>query len=173
MADPALYTYPDPLEGFEGLPPLPDERNADGKSYVNPPAASLSPAYERFTAPIDNGVRGGFDVHIYFYQTDPAQVEYATRLWERVRREFPELRTYALFPRPIGPHLVGMFEVNLFTPAQFGAFVAWLVVHRGPLSALVHPNTGDDLRDHTQRATWLGEPMPLNTALFYRLEEEK
>lgn len=66
-----------------------------------------------------------------------------------------------------------MFEVNLFTPAQFGAFVAWLVVHRGPLSALVHPNTGDDLRDHTQRATWLGEPMPLNTALFYRLEEEK
>lgn len=36
-----------------------------------------------------------------------------------------------------------MFEVNVFTPAQFGAFVAWMVINRGPLSVLVHPNTGD------------------------------
>jgi len=35
-----------------------------------------------------------------------------------------------------------VFEVNVFTPAQFGAFVAWLVINRGPLSVLVHPNTG-------------------------------
>jgi DOPA 4,5-dioxygenase len=66
----------------------------------------------------------------------------------------PELRVYQVWDRPIGPHPVGMFEVNLFTPAQFGAFVAWLVIHRGPLSALIHPNTGDDMRDHTQLATW-------------------
>ena len=37
-----------------------------------------------------------------------------------------------------------MFEVNVFTPAQFGAFIAWLVINRGPLSVLVHPNTGED-----------------------------
>lgn len=37
-----------------------------------------------------------------------------------------------------------MFEVNVVTPAQFGAFVSWLVINRGPLSALVHPNTDDD-----------------------------
>ncbi|KAK5151302.1 hypothetical protein LTS14_009472 [Recurvomyces mirabilis] len=54
-----------------------------------------------------------------------------------------------------------MFEVNLHTPEQFGAFVPWLVINRGPLSALVHPNTGDDVRDHTQRATWMGQPIPL------------
>ena len=36
-----------------------------------------------------------------------------------------------------------MFEVDILTPAQFGAFVAWLVINRGPLSALVHPNTDD------------------------------
>ena len=36
-----------------------------------------------------------------------------------------------------------MFEVSVFTPAQFGAFVAWLVINRGPLGALVHPNTDD------------------------------
>jgi aromatic ring-cleaving dioxygenase len=32
--------------------------------------------------------------------------------------------------------------------------VGWLVVWRGELSALVHPNTGDDRRDHGERATW-------------------
>ena len=59
-----------------------------------------------------------------------------------------------------------MFEVNVFTPAQFGAFVAWLVMHRGPLSALVHPNTDDEVRDHTQRATWLGAAVPLQVRML-------
>lgn len=73
-----------------------------------------------------------------------------------------------------------MFEVNLFTPAQFGAFIPWLVINRGPLSALLHPNTVDEegeeldeYRDHTQRATWLGNPMPLDLSLFQRMEEIK
>lgn len=67
-----------------------------------------------------------------------------------------------------------MFEVNIFTPAQFGAFVAWLAVWRGPLSALVHPNTHEpgvdpdvsELRDHTERAIWMGERIPLDLGLF-------
>jgi aromatic ring-cleaving dioxygenase len=59
-----------------------------------------------------------------------------------------------LMERPVGPHPIGMFEVNVFSPEQFGAFVGWLVVWRGQLSALVHPNTGDDRRDHEERATW-------------------
>ena len=49
---------------------------------------------------------------------------------------------------------------------QFGAFIPWLVIWRGPLSALIHPNTGDDERDHTQRATWMGSPLPLNTSVL-------
>ncbi|KAK8062810.1 DOPA 4 5-dioxygenase [Apiospora hydei] len=92
----------------------------------------------------------------------------------------PELRIYTLWDRPLGPHPVAMFEVNLFTPAQFGAFIAWLAVWRGPLSALVHPNTvltaderaaGVDAmevekRDHSERAIWMGERIPLDFALF-------
>ncbi|KAJ9667910.1 hypothetical protein H2201_002096 [Coniosporium apollinis] len=166
MADPSLYTYPSPLEGFEDLPPLPNERAADGKSFVNPPAAEPSPAYKSFTAPISNGERGGFDVHIYFLQSDQEQTNFATQLWERIRREFPELRIYRIFDKPIGPHPMGMFEVNIFTPEQFGAFIPWLVINRGPLSALIHPNTDDEERDHTQRATWMGHPLALNLKMF-------
>lgn len=74
-----------------------------------------------------------------------------------------------------------MFEVNLFTPAQFGAFIPWLAINRGrksehrtspdllvskkkqlikaALSVLIHPNTeneGEAERNHTQRAIWMG-----------------
>lgn len=170
----------------------PSERAADGKSYVNPPAEKKSSAYTAFPAPITNGIRGGFDVHIYFLQSDPSQVQYATELWERIRREctcllrfahlpafpppltvciVPELRIYRLWDRPIGPHYTAMFEVNLFTPEQFGAFIPWLVIWRGPLSALVHPNTGRDVRDHSQLAGWLGQPLPINLGPLRKSEE--
>lgn len=61
-----------------------------------------------------------------------------------------------------------MFEVNILTTTQFGAFIPWLIINRGPLLALLHPNTGDHLRDHTQRATWLGGEVPVNTEMFVR-----
>ncbi|KAE8444265.1 hypothetical protein EG329_000765 [Mollisiaceae sp. DMI_Dod_QoI] len=146
MADPSRYTYPSPLKGYENAPPLPDEKAADGKSYVNPQTGVLSKSYERFTEPLDNGIRGAL-------------------FWEE----------------PIGPHPLAMFEVNLFTPAQFGAFIPWLVINRGPLSALIHPNcvdpeTGeheDEYRDHTQRATWMGNPIALDLSLFQKREEER
>lgn len=69
---------------------------------------------------------------------------------------------------------MAMFEVNIFTPAQFGAFIPWLVINRGPLSALVHPNTddGDHLRAHSQRATWLGERIPLDLRSLKEFEEK-
>lgn len=80
-------TYPSPLEGYEGAPPLPDEKNEDGKSYKNPANESLSKAYLEFPEPLDNGRRGGFDVHIYYFQSNETQTQYAKELWERIRRE--------------------------------------------------------------------------------------
>jgi len=87
MADPSLYTYPSPLAGYEDAPPLPDERNADGKSFVNPQSGVLSRSYEEFPGPLDKGRRGGFDIHIYYFQKNPEQKKYARELWERIRRE--------------------------------------------------------------------------------------
>lgn len=169
MADSSQYEYPSPLKGYEHLPPLSDEKNEDGKSFVHPETNVLSKAYEEFVDPIDKGIRGGFDIHVYFFQGNETQTTFAHELWTRIRHEFPELRIYRVWDKPIGPHPVGMFEVNIFTPAQFGAFIAWLVINRGPLSALVHPNTGDHERDHTQRATWLGDRLPLDLSQFKQM----
>jgi len=181
MADPSLYKFPSPLEGYRDLPPLPEEISADGKSYVNPPTGKLSSSYETFIDPLDNGRRGAFDIHIYYFQNNAEQLKFAKELWERIRREFPELRIYKFWEKPVGPHPVAMFEVNLFTPAQFGAFIPWLVYNRGPLSALIHPNSVDPVtgeheeaeRDHTQRATWMGQPQPLDLSLFKRMRAMK
>ena len=78
--------------------------DADGKSYINPPASQKSSAYTSFVSPITNGIRGGFEyvpiphsllpwnlhvasVHIYFQQNDTEELTFATELWERIRRE--------------------------------------------------------------------------------------
>ena len=92
MSDTFLYTYPSPLEGYEGLPPLSDELNEDGKSFKNPETGVLSESYQKFTCGVTNGRRGGFDVHIYYHHNNPEQRDFARALWERIRREFPELR---------------------------------------------------------------------------------
>ena len=63
--------------------------------------------------------------------------------------------------------------IRLHILEQFSAFVPWLVINRGPLSALIHPNTGEDERDHTQRATWMGQPLPLNLGLFKKMAQLK
>jgi len=62
------------------------EKGEDGKSFVNPPAKKSS-AYTSFVHPITNGRRGGFDIHIYFLQTDMEEAKFAYELWERIRRE--------------------------------------------------------------------------------------
>ncbi|PQE04410.1 DOPA 45-dioxygenase protein [Rutstroemia sp. NJR-2017a BVV2] len=194
MADPSLYTYPSPLAGYENADPLGNEISPDGKSFVNPQTGVKSKSYERFCEPLDNGRRGALlrrdgtrltgkchsDIHIYHYPKNAEQAKYAKELWERIRREFPELRIYRFWEVPVGPHPIPMFEVNLFTPEQFGAFIPWLAINRGPLSALVHPNTVDEKgesldeeRDHTQRAIWMGEKIPLDLAIFKILKRKK
>jgi len=62
---------------------------------------------------------------------------------------------------PRGPHLRGSYEV--FVPrAAFAEVVCWLAFHRGSLAVLVHPLTEDEVGDHTARAMWMGEVLPLN-----------
>ena len=56
--------WPSPLAGYENNSPLSDDKNEDGKSYVNPPREGLSDAYETFTAPLDNGTRGALYVTV-------------------------------------------------------------------------------------------------------------
>jgi DOPA 4,5-dioxygenase len=154
-----MSQWPSLLAGYEGAESLPTTINPDGKSLYNPPGPR-SAAYDEFPKQF-NPSKNGFDFHIYYIPAVAAQAQYAKELHERVRREFPELRIYRLWDKPVGPHPTAMFEVNTFNPHQTGAFFSRLVVHRGPCDVLVHPNTGDAFRDHTELATWIGRRWPL------------
>lgn len=63
--------------------------------------------------------------------------------------------------RPVGPHPQWSYQVA-FAPAQLGTIIEWLTLHRGHLDVFFHPNTGDALADHRDRAAWLGHSYPLN-----------
>lgn len=51
-----------------------------------------------------NGERGGFDIHIYY--ANESDTIFAKQLHERIRREWPELRIYKFWDKPVGPHAV-------------------------------------------------------------------
>jgi aromatic ring-cleaving dioxygenase len=101
-----------------------------------------------------------FDAHIY-YTADSRNS--AAFLRENIARLFKRdtIRVGRLIDRPVGPHPTPMFEVN-FTRSEHDGFVQWLTRNRGVHTVLVHEVTGDDPRDHTLGALWLGEPVLLD-----------
>lgn len=58
-----------------------------------------------------------------------------------------------------GPHPIPQFEVH-FLQRDRDAIVQ--VIEKSGLRALVHPLTDDDVADHTELGTWIGEPLDLD-----------
>ncbi|EGN96801.1 hypothetical protein SERLA73DRAFT_184963 [Serpula lacrymans var. lacrymans S7.3] len=138
-------------------------KGASVPTTITPGARSV--AYDAFQAPIMPSTNG-FDFHIYHMQNIASDAKFAKELHEKIIKEFPELRTYPFWDKPVGPHPTAMFEVDTFNPHQTGALFSWLVVNRGPCSVLVHPNTGNPLKDHTELATWIGKQWPLDAEML-------
>ena len=53
-----------------------------------------------------------------------------------------------------------MYQVA-FPRALLATFLPWLMLNRDGLTVLVHPETGDDVADHSAHAAWLGAMLPL------------
>ena len=102
----------------------------------------------------------GFHAHIYF---DADRRDAAERVREGLARFEVQLGRW--HDKPIGPHPQAMYQVA-FLPEHFGTVVPWLMLHREELNILVHPETGDDLADHTEHSLWLGEKLELNVEVL-------
>ncbi|KAG7439635.1 uncharacterized protein BT62DRAFT_1055379 [Guyanagaster necrorhizus] len=155
--------YPSLLIGHENASPLPTGVNLKGEALMNDIQKDewgklvLSKAYVEFVDPIDK-TNNGFGFDIYYMQNAPDEIEYAGKLHERIRREFPE-NLSILGVLYGGTHPVAMFEVDTFTPHMTGTLFSWLVVNLS--CVFIHPNT-DEYRDHTELVTWVGRPWLLN-----------
>ncbi len=94
----------------------------------------------------------GYHAHVYYRaETKPE----ATRLRQALADRF-DVRLGRWHDRPVGPHPCWSYQVA-FEPALFGEIVPWFTLNRRGLVVFVHPQTGDDIADHTDYAIWLGE----------------
>ena len=96
-----------------------------------------------------------FHAHVYY---DPRTREAAARVREGLSHFAVRLGSW--HDEPVGPHPKSMYQV-LFSPEQFGEIVPWLMLHREGLDVLVHPESGDGVRDHLARSLWLGQKLEL------------
>jgi len=111
-----------------------------------------------------------FHAHIYFelHEQTTAEALYLaihTLMLPRVR-----LGTFHL--RLVGPHALPMFTVMFEAPEKI-ALLQFLERNGGGLSMLIHEDTGDDYRDHTDGAQWLGKQLPIDFTHFERVKFDK
>jgi aromatic ring-cleaving dioxygenase len=86
-------------------------------------------------------------------------------LRERVAAEFPAAKLGRWHDELVGPHSRSMYQIA-FARGMLAKFLPWLMLNRDGLTVLLHPETGNDYRDHTAHAAWLGAVLPLRLEAF-------
>jgi aromatic ring-cleaving dioxygenase len=99
-----------------------------------------------------------YHAHVYY---DAASRETAARLREHILENFADIRIGRWRDFPVGPHPRWSYQVA-FDAALFAEIVPWLMVRRGGLAILVHPDTGAAYDDHAHYPLWLGEKLDLD-----------
>jgi DOPA 4,5-dioxygenase len=102
-----------------------------------------------------------FHAHVYF---DSVSLEQARALCVAAGEKFP-LRVGRVHERLVGPHPRWSCQLE-FSPELFGSVVPWLALQRDGLTVFVHPETGDQVQDHTEHAMWMGEMLELKLDAF-------
>ena len=110
-------------------------------------------------------VHKGYHAHVYF---DGETLEFASSLCQQAGKLFG-LKIGTVHKKPIGPHPKWSCQI-IFSSKHFDEFVPWIDENRNNLTILVHALTGDDLKDHTDYAYWLGEDVELTSLLEAILE---
>jgi len=107
---------------------------------------------------LDPAAITSWHAHVYF---DAASREAAWTLRTAIEGALAGRVVIGRFhERPVGPHPRFSYQV-LFKNDQLAPILSWLALNRGALTVFVHPNTGEQLEDHRDRAIWLGEQVPL------------
>lgn len=73
---------------------------------------------------------------------------------------------------PGGPHPEPDLLVHI-PVHRFADAVPFLMLNRKGLSILVHPETGEAVKDHTDNALWLGRPLAVDVDFLKAFEERQ
>lgn len=99
----------------------------------------------------------GYHAHVYFDESTCSQ---ATALCEEAGNQYC-VKVGRVHRKPVGPHPSWSCQLA-FESNQYADLMSWLALNRKGLTILIHPLTGNDLTDHTDYASWMGEPQALN-----------
>ena len=102
-----------------------------------------------------------YHAHVYF---DKSTVEQAQLLCEEAGKRF-KATVGRMHHKPIGPHPCWSCQLA-FDRSNHTDLLTWLALNRKGLKILIHPLTGNNLKDHTDYASWMGEPQALKLEVF-------
>ncbi|NIB44144.1 DOPA 4,5-dioxygenase family protein [Pseudomaricurvus alkylphenolicus] len=102
-----------------------------------------------------------YHAHIYF---DEASKHVAKNVCNASGDLFG-LKVGRFHEKRVGPHPCWSCQIT-FGEKDFESYILWLDQNRQGLTVFVHALTGDDLKDHTEYAYWLGQPVALNLSFF-------
>ena len=118
---------------------------------------------ERDTAAIT-----GYHAHVYYDAgSKAAATEVRAGFEARFADSLGEIRMGRWHDDPIGPHPMGSYQIA-FPPTLFGEILPWLALNRRGLTVFIHPETGDDVTDHSDYAIWLGEQRQVDLSVLRR-----
>jgi aromatic ring-cleaving dioxygenase len=115
-----------------------------------------------------------YHIHIYYEVGKESELQ-AKALAKQIARRFPDhVEDVHEYDKPGGPHAASNVAVHL-KGEGFGDIVSWLQFNSGGLSALVHPKSGDVIRDHIDYGLWLGPRRDglLNDVYFEKKRRER
>lgn len=95
--------------------------------------------------------------HAHVYWSTPEQRATALSLRDPLAKTGAGLGR--VWDEPIGPHPLPMYQVSYCDDIK-NLVEHWL--DDESLSVLLHEDTGDDLRDHTEGARWIGSKLNLD-----------
>lgn len=108
---------------------------------------------------LDAATIASWHAHIYF---DAESRDAAKAFRDDVAAHFGDRVAIGRFhERPVGPHPKWSCQIA-FAHERFAEVAAWLTLNHGALDVFVHPNTGDQLRDHRDSAVWIGQSYALD-----------
>ena len=109
----------------------------------------------------DPAIIKGYHAHVYF---DADTTEQAKELCREVNAVFG-VSVGHLHEKNVGPHPRWSCQLSLSVD-EFQTVIPWLALNRGGLTIFTHPDTGEHLEDHRDRAIWMGEMLELDLSIF-------
>lgn len=128
---------------------------------LHPRIGYMDPNWEaEKSAELPKDLVHSWHIHHYFEDGNEESVREGLELRDRVMKEFPNLTVGRPVRQPSRAHPVGFWVIELFSPAQFSEYLAWIMINHGNLNCLVHMNTtlagGGEYLDHTDYSFVIG-----------------